>query len=124
MRGAGSALFVAILLMVAGILNIIYGIAAVDDAKFWVNNTQFVFSNLHTCGWITIILGAIQLTASFSLLGGGVYGRVVGLVAATLGALGALLNVGGAHPWWALGVFTICLVCIKGLTEFGEPEPV
>jgi len=122
MRGVGSALFVGILLMVAGVLNIIYGIAAVGDSDFWVNNTQFVFSSLHTWGWITIILGAIQLTASLSLFGGGAYGRVVGLVAAMLGALGALLNVGGAHPWWALGVFAICLICIHGLTVLGEPE--
>jgi hypothetical protein len=122
MRGTGSALFVGILLMIAGVLNIIYGIAAVGDANFWVNNTQFVFSSLHTWGWITIFLGAIQLTASLSLLGGGAYGRVVGLVAATLGALGALLDVGGAHPWWALGVFAICLVCIHGLAVLGEPE--
>jgi hypothetical protein len=122
MRGAGSALFVGILLMVAGVLNIIYGIAAVDDSSYWVNNTQFVFSNLHTWGWITIILGIIELTGSFSLLSGGAYGRVVGLIAATLGALGALLNVGGAHPWWAIGVFAICVVCIKGLTELPPAE--
>jgi uncharacterized membrane protein HdeD (DUF308 family) len=117
-------LFVGILLMIAGVLNVIYGIAAVSDAHFWLNNTQFVFSSLHTWGWITIILGAIQITASFSLFAGGAYGRVVGLIAATLGALGALLDVGGAHPWWALGVFAICLVCIHGLVVLGEPERV
>jgi hypothetical protein len=124
MRGAGSALFVGILLMIAGILNIIYGIAAVGDANFFVNDTQYVFSSLHTWGWITIILGVIELTAAFSLLTGGVYGRVVGIAAATLGAIGALLNVGGAHPWWALGVFAICLVCIHGLAVLDEPENV
>jgi hypothetical protein len=122
MRGVGSALFVGILLMVAGVLNIVYGIAAVGDASFFVNDTQFVFSSLHTWGWITIILGVIELTAAFSLFGGGAYGRLVGLVAATLGAIGALLNVGGAHPWWSLGVFAICLVCIHGLVVLGEPE--
>lgn len=124
MRGVGSALFVGILLMVAGVLNIIYGIAAVGDASFWVNNTQFVFSSLHTWGWITIILGVIQLTGAFSLFAGNTYGRVVGLLAATLGALGALLDVGGVHPWWSLGVFAICLVCIHGLVVLGEPEGV
>jgi hypothetical protein len=124
MRGVGSALFVGILLMIAGVLNIIYGIAAVGDASFWVTNTQFVFSSLHTWGWITIILGIIQLTASFSLFGGNTWGRLVGIVAATIGAVGALLNVGGVHPWWALGVFAICLVCIHGLMVLGEPERV
>jgi hypothetical protein len=117
-------LFAGILLMVAGTLNIIYGIAAVSDSKFFVNDTTFVFSNLHTWGWITIILGIIELTAAFSLFAGGVWGRLVGIAAATLGAIGALLNVGGAHPWWALGVFAICLVVIHGLAVLGEPERV
>jgi hypothetical protein len=121
MRGVGSALFVGILLMVAGVLNIVYGIAAVGNAHFYVNDTQFIFSSLHTWGWITIILGIIELTAAFSLFAGGTYGRVVGLVAASLGAIGALLDIGGSHPWWSLGVFAICVICIHGLAVLGEP---
>jgi len=124
MRGAGSALFVGILLMIAGVLNIVYGIAAVGNANFFVNDTQYVFSSLHTWGWITIVLGVIELTAAFSLFAGQAYGRVVGIMAASLGAIGALLDVGGAHPWWSLGVFAICLVCIHGLVVLGEPEEV
>ena len=122
MRGVGSALFVGILLMVAGILNIIYGIAAVGNSHFYAGDTTFVFSTLHTWGWITIILGTIQLTASFSLFAGNAYGRVIGIVAASIGAIGALLNVGGAHPWWSIAVFAICLICIHGLFVLGEPE--
>jgi hypothetical protein len=124
MRGVGSALFVGILLMIAGVLNIIYGIAALDNASFFVNDTQYVFSSLHTWGWITIILGVIQLTAAFSLFAGGTYGRVVGLVAASIGAIGALLDIGGAHPWWALGIFAVCVICIHGLVVLGEPKEV
>jgi hypothetical protein len=124
MKGVGSALFVGILLMIAGILNIIYGIAAVGNANFFVNDTQYVFSSLHTWGWITIILGIIQLTASISLFGGQTYGRIIGIAAATIGAIGALLDIGGAHPWWSLGVFAICLICINGLIVLGEPKEI
>ena len=124
MRGVGSALFAGIMLMVAGTLNIIYGIAAVGDASFFVNNSRYVFSSLHTWGWITIILGIIQLTAAFSLFGGRAYGRIVGIVAATIGAVGALLSIGGAYPFWSLGIFAICLIVIHGLCVLGEPERV
>jgi hypothetical protein len=122
MRGVGSALFAGILLMVAGTLNIIYGIAAVGDANFFVNNNRYVFASLHTWGWITIILGIIQLTAALSLFGGGAYGRVVGIIAATIGAIGALLSIGGAYPFWSLGIFAICLIVIHGLAVLGEPK--
>ena len=122
MRGAGRALFAGTLLLVAGTLNIIYGIAAVSDSKFFVNDTTFVFSTLHTWGWITLILGVIELTAAFSLFGGGAYGRLFGIFAASIGAIGSLLNVGGAHPWWSLGIFALCLYVIHGLAVLGEPE--
>lgn len=56
-----------------------------------------------------------------SLFAGGTFGRVIGIVAASIGALAALLAVGGAYPFWALGVFAICLICIHGLVVYGEP---
>jgi hypothetical protein len=124
MRGTGRAAFVAILLLIAGTLNIIYGIGAVSDAHFYANNTQYVFSSLHTWGWITILLGVIQLFAGFSLFGGGAFGRVIGIIAASLGAIGALLAVGGAYPFWSLGIFALCVICIHGLVVYGEPEQV
>jgi hypothetical protein len=114
--------FAAILLVVAGTLNIIYGIGALDDANVFVNDTRLIFDNLNTLGWVLIILGVIQLTAGFSLFGGGTYGRVIGIAAATLGAIGALMSVGGAYPFWSLGIFAICVIVIHGLIVLGEPE--
>ena len=123
MRGQGRAAFVAILLLIAGSLNVIYGIAAISDATFFVDSTRYVFSSLHTWGWITVILGVVQLCGGVSLLAGNTFGRVIGLVAASLGAIGALLAVGGAYPFWSLGIFAICLICIHGLVVYGEEEP-
>ena len=122
MRGVGRAVFAAILLLIAGILNIIYGFGAVGDASFFTHNTQYVFSSLHTWGWITVILGVIEVVAGLSLLAGGTFGRVIGIAAASIGALGALLSVGGAYPFWALAVFALCVIIIHGLVVYGEPE--
>jgi len=123
MRGLGRAVFAAILLLIAGTLNIVYGIAAIGDAHFYTSTgTHYVFSSLHTWGWITVILGVIQLTGGLSLLGGGMYGRVIGIVAASIGAIGALLSVGGAYPFWSLGIFALCVIVIHGLVVYGEPE--
>jgi hypothetical protein len=123
MRGAGRVVFAAILLLIAGTLNIIYGIGAISDAHFFTDTgDHYVFSSLHTWGWITLILGVIQLTGGFSLMGGGGYGRLIAIVGASLGALGALLSVGGAYPFWSLGVFAICLWVLHGIVIFGEDE--
>jgi uncharacterized membrane protein len=121
-RGMGRAVFVGILLLIVGTLNLFYGIAAVANSSFYVAEERYVFSGLHTWGWITIVLGAIQLTAALSLFAGNLYGRVIAIFAATLGAIEALANVGGPHPWWSLGVFAVCLWVIYGIWVLGEPE--
>jgi hypothetical protein len=122
MRGAGRVVFAAFLLIIVGIINIIYGIGALDDANIFVNDTRFVLDDLNTLGWVLIILGVIQLTGGFSLIAGGTYGRVIGIVGGSLGAIGALLSIGGAYPWWSLAVFALCVYIVHGIVVFGEEE--
>jgi hypothetical protein len=122
MRGAGRALFAAVLLLIAGTLNILYGIGALDDANIFLNDKRYILDDLNTLGWVLIVLGLIQLTGGFSLMAGNVYGRVIGLVGATLGAIGALLSIGGNDPWWSLGIFVLCLWIIHGILVYGEEE--
>ena len=122
MRGAGRAAFAGFLLLLAGTINIIYGIGALDNANIYANDTRYIFTNLNTMGWVLIVLGVIQLTGGFSLLSGNTYGRVIGIVGASLGAIGALLSIGGANPWWSLAVFALCIYIIQGILVFGEDE--
>ena len=120
MRGTGRAVFVAMLLVIIGTLNIIYGIGSISDANAVVGDQRLVFTNLHTYGWVLIIIGVIQLTAGLSLLGGNAYGRVLGIIAASIGALNALAAIGGRDPWWSLGVFALCIYILHGLIIFGQ----
>ena len=124
MRGAGRIVFAATMLLIVGTLNIIYGIGALDDANIFVNDTRFVLSNLSTLGWVLIILGLIQLTGGFSLMAGNTYGRVLGIIGGSLGAIGALLSIGGAFPWWSLAVFALCVYVVHGIVVYGEDERV
>src|SRR3954465_12454192 len=65
MRGTGRAVFVAMLLVIVGTLNIIYGIGALDDANIFVNDKRFILDNLNTMGWVLTIIGIIHLTGRF-----------------------------------------------------------
>jgi hypothetical protein len=124
MRGAGRSAFVAILLLIVGTLNIIYGIGALDDANFYANDTRYILTNLNTMGWVLIILGVIQLTGGFSLMAGNTYGRVIGIIGGSVGAIGALLSMGDSHPFWELGIFFLCVWVVYGIVVFGEDERV
>ena len=122
MRGTGRALLAATLLLIAGTLNIIYGIGALDDANIFVNDKRFILTNLNTMGWVMIVLGAIQLGGGFSLMAGNTFGRIIGLVGASLGAIGALLSIGGSNPWWSLAIFFLCVWIVYGIMILGEDE--
>jgi hypothetical protein len=121
-RGAGRVVFAAIVLLMVGTINIMYGIGALDDANIFVNDTRFVLTNLNTLGWILIVLGVIQLTGGFSLIGGATYGRVIGIIGGSLGAIGALLSIGGRYPWWSLAVFALCVYVVHGIVVYGPDE--
>jgi hypothetical protein len=120
MRGAGRAVFAAVLLLILGTLNIIYGIGALDDANIFVDERRYVLDDLNTLGWVLIVLGAIQLIGGLSLLGGGGFGRFVGILGASLGAIGAVLSIGDGNPWWSLCAFALCLWVIHGIFVYGD----
>jgi hypothetical protein len=122
MRGAGRAIFAAVLLLIAGTLNIVYGIGALDNANIFTNDKRYIFTDLNTMGWVLIVLGVIQLTGGFSLMAGNTYGRVLGIAGASLGAIGALLSIGGSNPWWSLAIFALCVYIIQGILVLGEDE--
>jgi hypothetical protein len=122
MRGAGRVAFAAFMLLLLGTINIIYGIGALDNANIFVNDTRYILSDLNTLGWVLIVVGVIQLGGGFSLLAGHAFGRVIGIFAGSLGALGALLSIGGDHPWWSLCVFFLCVYVVHGIIVFGEDE--
>ena len=122
MRGTGRALLAATLLVIVGTLNIIYGIGALDGANIFVNDRRYILTNLNTLGWVLIILGVIQLAGGFSLMAGNTYGRVIGIIGAGLGAIAALLSIGGSYPWWSLAIFALCVYVVHGILVFGEDE--
>jgi len=124
MRGVGRAIFAATLLLMVGFINIIYGIGALDGANIFVNDQRFVLTNLNTMGWVLIILGVIQLAGGFSLFVGNAFGRVIGVIGAGLGAIGALLSIGGNNPWWSLTVFFLCVYIIHGIFIYGDDDDV
>ena len=113
---SGWWVFAGVLLLIAGVLNIIYGIAAIGDSKVFTANATYILSGLHTWGWVILILGVLELVAAFSLFSGGEFGRWFGIFIASLNAIGALLSVPG-YPIWSLSVFALAIIIIYKLAE-------
>lgn len=115
-RVTGWWLLAGVLLIVAGIANLIYGIAAVGDSKFFAENVTLIASDLNTYGWLIVVLGVVQLSAGASLFVGGGWGRFVGIIAAGLNAIAYLLTIPAA-PFWSLCLFLLSMVILYELSK-------
>ncbi|MGZ8666369.1 MAG: DUF7144 family membrane protein, partial [Solirubrobacterales bacterium] len=83
-RGAGWVLFAGTMVAIAGVLNVIYGIAAIDQSTFFTDNAKYVITNLKTWGWFVLIIGVVQLIAAVSIWNRGEFGRWIGIIGASL----------------------------------------
>jgi hypothetical protein len=117
-RGSGWITFAGIMIMVVGILNVIYGIAAIGDSSFFVHNTKYIVSGLNTWGWVTLLLGVLQIVAALSIWQGGAFGQFFGIFVAGLSMIGALLSL-PAYPFWSLAIFAVDVLIIYGLAAYG-----
>jgi hypothetical protein len=115
---SGWVTFAGVMLSIAGVLNIIYGIAAIDNANFYVNDARYAISDLNTWGWVLLVIGAIQFCAAFSIFGGTSWGRWIGVLAAGLNAIAQLLFL-PAYPVLALALFAVDIIVIHALIAHG-----
>ena len=115
---SGWVTFAGILLFIGGVLNVIYGIAAVGDSTFFVAGQKYILSGLNTWGWVMLILGVGQILAAFSIWAAGSFGRWFGITCAVLNAIAALLAI-PAYPFWSLVVIGIDILVIYGLAAYG-----
>jgi hypothetical protein len=119
--GDGWVLFAGITLSVLGIMNVIYGIAAISQSTFFVGGAKFVFSDLKTFGWILLVLGIVQVATAL-----GVWFKVkgvrwVGIAFASLNAIAVMLAM-PAYPLWSICLFALDVLVIYALAAHGARE--
>jgi len=115
--GGGWITFAAVMLGLVGTFNVLEGILAIGNSRIYTAHQTFVFSNLHTWGWITLFLGIAMLAAAFSLFGGSELARWFGIVVASINAIGQLYYI-PAYPFWSLAMFAVDILIIYGLAAY------
>jgi hypothetical protein len=121
--GSGWLLFASIILAIVGVLNVIWGIAAIGNANFFVDDQRYILSGLNTWGWVALIVGVAQLIACASIYRGGQFGRWFGIATACVNAVTALMSI-PAYPFWSLTIFAVDILVIYGLSAYGGRRPV
>jgi hypothetical protein len=115
-RGEGWVAFAIVYLGLVGILNVIYGIAALSNKSYFHENS-LLWSNLKTWGWILIILGAFQIVTAGLIYTRSAFGAIFGIFLASLAFIANFLSI-GAYPAWSiiamvLSGFVIWALCVN-----------
>ncbi|MBX5440107.1 MAG: hypothetical protein IRZ32_01125 [Solirubrobacteraceae bacterium] len=107
-RASGWVSFVACYLLIAGVLNVLWGAAALAEKRHFAED-GLIWSTLGTWGWIVLIVGVVQLVGAGLVLARRVAGAVI---AASLGFVGLLANflAIGAYPIWS-----VIMLAVNGL---------
>jgi hypothetical protein len=117
-HGMGWVIFAGTMLAIIGILNFIYGIAAISNSKFYTHDATYVISGLKTWGWVLMIIGIVQFLAALSIWGGTEWGRWVGIASAGINAIVQLIFIAG-YPFLSLAIFAVDVLIIYGLAAYG-----
>ena len=112
-------LFASILLVVIGSFNVIYGIAAIANSHVFIAHAHYVFANLRAWGWITLILGALQLLAAAGVLAGNQLARWFAVAMIGLNAINQMFFI-PAYPFWSLTIIAMDVVALWGLCAHGS----
>ena len=114
----GLVTFAGVMIMIAGVLNTLYGIAAIDKASFFTANAKYVFGDLKTFGWFVLVLGIVQIFAALAIWQGTPWGRWFGVACASVNIILQMLWIPSA-PVLALTILTMDIIAIYGLLAYG-----
>jgi len=121
-RWTGWVIFAAVVMLIAGFIDIGYGLAAIigpDSAYFLTVSGDLFLFDVSGWGWWHVISGALLVVVGIFLMRGATWARVAGVVLAALNAFGqlALLPV---QPWWALIVLGLDILVIYAIIVHGR----
>jgi hypothetical protein len=117
-EGEGWVAFAGIMIAIVGVLNFIYGIAAISNSHFYVREATYILSDLNTWGWVLMITGIIQFCAAIAIFGHVEWGRWIGILTASVNAIIQLIFI-PSYPFGSLALFALDILIIYGLVAYG-----
>ncbi len=118
----GWGVFAAIMLIIAGGFDVLYGFIALamPDSAYLATpaGALFIF-DVQGWGWWHVISGALLILVGAALFSGATWARVVAVILVIINAIGQLFLL-PAQPWWSLIVLTLDFLVIFALTVHGK----
>jgi hypothetical protein len=120
---SGWVTFAAVVSAIAGVYNILSGIAAIAEDDQTERIAEVLYGvDISAWGWFWLILGIVQIVISYLIYTRSTMGLYLGLAWAFLSATLTVFLI-FAYPAWAIAVLTIDVLVIYALCanadEFG-----
>jgi hypothetical protein len=122
----GLTAFAAVMLMIAGVLDICRGVMAIAEDDVFVTTRNYVFEfDLTGWGWVHLALGAVAVRVSLGLFQASLWARVGGIAIAGLIIIANFLSL-PYYPVWsivmiAFSAFIIWALCVVKRDDSTEP---
>ena len=117
----GWGVFASVLLLIAGIFDLIFGLAAVigPNTTVVVAETGLFAVDVAAWGWWHIIAGIALIVLSFFLYRGATWARVIAIIIVIINAVGQLTLL-SVQPWWSLAILAVDVLIVYALTVHGR----
>ena len=123
-RGEGWVAFASWMLVIIGFFHVISGIGGITSDDVYVRTENYVFSFSSTAwGWIHLLLGVLVMAAGAALFNGALWARTVGVIVATVSAIGTFAFLPSA-PVWSLAILTLDVIVIWALFTYAPSTTV
>ena len=112
----GVTAFAGVMLAIVGLFQVLQGVAAIAEDEIFVSGFEYSYEiDLTTWGWIHAIVGAGAFAVAIGILAGQDWGRVAGIVLASLGCVSNFIFL-PYFPWWSLAILAFNIAVIWALT--------
>ena len=117
---AGWVVFAGTMAIIAGVFNIIQGLVALfDDKYFVVAGGDLLVFDYTAWGWVHLLVGVLMVVIGLGILRGSPWGLVAGVVIAGVNAI-VQLGFLAAYPVWSILIIALDVVVIYALIVHGR----
>ncbi|MGI9641340.1 MAG: DUF7144 family membrane protein [Acidimicrobiia bacterium] len=121
---SGWVLFSTTIFIVIGVLNVIFGLTMLINNEWIVFGAEKVwYVDITTWGWITLLVGVLQLFVAWGVASAQTWARIVGVIFAAIALINAFFVV-PYYPIWAIIVAVLTAMVIYALTVHGDEVDV
>ncbi len=126
-RNSGWVTFAAVMVVIAGLYNVLSGAAAIAESDSVTAQVEEVLYGIgiRTWGWFWLIVGVAQLITAILLFSRSLAGAVIAITGALVSASFTIFIIFVA-PLWAITVVALDLgiiwIITANINEFGEAD--